>query len=141
MKQIVYIAGPYSPSNGMTMKRNTEFAERVGQLAQRKGLAPIVPHSSIYRGVYGNDLNDHERNAGIASTMSILELVARDPKSELWVIGDKIDGEIVLSTGTQMEVDRWEELRGKLKILTLDREGWQSFLDEANIPVTILGDL
>lgn len=132
MKSIVYIAGPYSPSNGLTMKANTHFAEQVGRFAQRKGLAPIVPHSSILAGVYGDDLDDHERNEGVASTMALLELVARDPKSELWVIADNVDGELVLSTGTQMEVDKWEELRGRTKIMILDRSGWSSFIIESN---------
>lgn len=134
MKQLVYIAGPYSPSNGMTMQENTVFAEKLGKLAQNRGLAPIVPHSSILRGVYGNDLDDHERNAGIASTMAILELVARDPKSELWVIADTgPEGQNVLSTGTQMEVDRWTELRGLTQVLVLDREHWIEFINHDNI--------
>ena len=132
MKHVVYIAGPYSPSNGLSMKSNTYFAEQVGRFAQKKGMAPIVPHSSILAGVYGDDLDDHERNEGVASTMSILELVARDPKSELWVIADNIDGELVLSTGTQMEVDRWEELKGRGSIMILDRSGWSSFIIETN---------
>jgi len=130
MKQIVYIAGPYRACDKRTEKQNTEFAELVGRMAQSRGLAPVVPHSSIYRGVYGDDSNPIERTQGSDSTLAILELVARDPTSELWVIGDDDgQGSLDISHGTQLEVDRWTELRGERHILFLDRKAWMEFVN------------
>ena len=43
MKPLVYIAGPFSPNNGKTMKENTFFAERLGKYAQELGYAEADP--------------------------------------------------------------------------------------------------
>ena len=104
MKTLVYIAGPFGPSNGMTMEENTFFAERVGKYAQELGYAPVVPHSSILRGVYGDDRAPAERVEGTLSTLALMMAIMDSPNSELWVITDEL-GE--MSEGTLEEYDIW----------------------------------
>ena len=104
MKTLVYIAGPFGPSNGMTMEENTFFAERVGKYAQELGYAPVVPHSSILRGVYGDDTVPQERVEGTLSTLALMMAIMESPNSELWVITDEL-GE--MSKGTLEEFDIW----------------------------------
>ena len=104
MKKLVYIAGPFGPANGMTMEENTFFAERVGKYAQELGYAPVVPHSSILRGVYGDDTDSEERVEGTLSTLALMCAVMDSEDSELWVITDEL-GE--MSEGTLEEFDIW----------------------------------
>ena len=104
MKPLVYIAGPFSPSNGKTMQENTFFAERLGKYAQELGYAPVVPHSSILRGVYGDDGDNQERVEGTLSTLALMCAVMDSKDSELWVITDEL-GE--MSEGTLEEYNIW----------------------------------
>ena len=105
MKTLVYIAGPFSPNNGITMEENTFFAERVGKYAQELGYAPVVPHSSILRGVYGDDGDPSERVEGTLSTLALMMAIMESPNSELWVITDEL-GE--MSEGTKEEYEIWQ---------------------------------
>ena len=105
MKTLVYIAGPFGPSNGNTMEENTFFAERVGKYAQELGYAPVVPHSSILRGVYGDDTMPKERVEGTLSTLALMMAIMESPNSELWVITDEL-GE--MSEGTLEEYNIWK---------------------------------
>ena len=104
MKPLVYIAGPFSPNNGKTMQENTFFAERVGKYAQELGYAPVVPHSSILRGVYGDDGDPSERVEGTLSTLALMCAVMDSKDSELWVITDELDE---MSEGTLEEFNIW----------------------------------
>ena len=104
MKPLVYIAGPFSPNNGKTMQENTFFAERVGKYAQELGYAPVVPHSSILRGVYGDDGDKQERVEGTLSTLALMCAVMDSEDSELWVITDELDE---MSEGTFEEFNIW----------------------------------
>jgi len=104
MKPLVYIAGPFSPNNGKTMQENTFFAERVGKYAQELGYAPVVPHSSILRGVYGDDGDPSERVEGTLSTLALMCAVLDSKDSELWVITDELDE---MSEGTFEEFNIW----------------------------------
>ena len=103
-KPVVYIAGPFA-SDPVT---NTENAVRVGSVATSVGLAPIIPHTTIISNAYGRDEEKCERDNGMMITLSILQMVALDPNSHLWVIQSE-DG--TLSQGTQLEYDLWNELR------------------------------
>ena len=105
MKKLVYIAGPFGPSNGITMEENTFFAERVGKYAQELGYAPVVPHSSILRGVYGDDAKPEERVEGTLSTLALMMAIMDSKDSELWVITDEL-GE--MSEGTKEEYEIWQ---------------------------------
>ena len=80
------------------MEENTFFAERVGKYAQELGYAPVVPHSSILRGVYGDDTVPQERVEGTLSTLALMMAIMDSPNSELWVITDEL-GE--MSEGTK----------------------------------------
>ena len=95
-KILVYIAGPFSGNH----KENTDNAIMVGKIATKKGYAPVVPHTTILSGAYGDDDNIEERNNGINITLSILENVCNSENSELWIISS--DG-VNLSTGTNLE--------------------------------------
>jgi len=120
MKKLVYIAGPFSPSNGKTMKENTEFAERVGRYAQALGYAPVVPHSSILRQVYGDDALEHDRIEGTLSTLTLMMAIMDSPESELWVISDGLNE---LSSGTQEEYNIWLQNREESSITI--KKDWQ----------------
>ena len=60
MKNIVYIAGPFRSYKNISEEENANRAESVGALCQKLGNAPIVPHSSILRGVYGDESIEEE---------------------------------------------------------------------------------
>ena len=122
MKTLVYIAGPFGPGNGMTMEENTFFAERVGKYAQELGYAPVVPHSSILRGVYGDDTKPEERVEGTLSTLSLMMAVMESPRSELWVITDELGG---MSEGTKEEYDIWYSNRGSPSIRIAKAQEWK----------------
>lgn len=100
----VYIAGAF----GGNPTHNTQIAIQVGKVAQGKGFAPFVPHTSILEGVYGCENIPQERNNGMVSTLSLLVAFAQQPFAHLWVI-EKPDG--TRSQGTQMEYEVWCQIR------------------------------
>ena len=122
MKTLVYIAGPFGPNNGMTMEENTFFAERVGKYAQELGYAPVVPHSSILRGVYGDDNNPKERVEGTLSTLALMMAIMESPNSELWVITDEL-GE--MSEGTLEEYNIWRFNNSDSNIRVAKAQEWK----------------
>lgn len=103
-KKLVYIAGPFSGNH----EKNTENAILVGKLAAQLGYAPVVPHTTILSGAYGNDDIKEERDNGIEITLSILASVCNTNNSELWIISSENGG---LSKGTQLEFDLWIKLK------------------------------
>ena len=122
MKTLVYIAGPFGPGNGITMEENTFFAERVGKYAQELGYAPVVPHSSILRGVYGDDTKTEERVEGTLSTLALMMAIMESPNSELWVITDEL-GE--MSEGTKEEYDIWRFNNPDSSIIVATAQEWK----------------
>jgi hypothetical protein len=103
-KTLVYIAGPFSGNHD----KNTENAILVGKLATQLGYAPVVPHTTILSGAYGNDDIKEERDNGIEITLSILATVCNSENSELWIISST-SGE--LSKGTKLELELWKKLK------------------------------
>lgn len=100
----LYVAGCF----GSDPTNNTQIAIQVGKVAQKKGFAPFVPHTSILSGVYGCDDIPQERTDGMVSTLSLLASFAKQPTAHLWVI-EKKDG--TRSQGTQMEFEVWCQIR------------------------------
>ena len=125
MKPLVYIAGPFSPNNGKTMQENTFFAERVGKYAQSLGYAPVVPHSSILRGVYGDDGDNQERVEGTLSTLALMCAVLDSKDSELWVITDEL-GE--MSEGTLEEFNIWSSNNPEATIRVQRAVEWERII-------------
>lgn len=99
-KNVVYIAGPFASDP----QENTDNAIKLGRIATYKGYAPIIPHTTIISGAYGRDEIPQEREDGMLVTLSILNMIAQDPKSQLWLIESE-DGS--LSSGTQLEWELW----------------------------------
>lgn len=104
IKSVVYVAGPFASSP----KQNTENAVKVGKIATDMGFAPLVPHTTILSGSYGDDDVPHERERGMVVTLSLLAMVARKRDGRLWIIESE-DGS--LSKGTQLEYDLWVSIR------------------------------
>jgi len=127
MKPLVYIAGPFSPNNGKTMQENTFFAERLGKYAQELGYAPVVPHSSILRGVYGDDGDNQERVEGTLSTLALMCAVLDSKDSELWVITDEL-GE--MSEGTLEEFNIWRFNNPEATIRVQRAVEWERIIRE-----------
>jgi hypothetical protein len=127
MKKLVYVAGPFSPSNGKEMEKNTEFAERVGRYAQSLGYAPVVPHSSILRQVYGDDSIKQDRLEGTLSTLAVMMAVMDTEDSELWVIKNE-DGK--MSEGTYEEWSIWMENRGSRSMRLLEASLWEKEMEK-----------
>lgn len=127
MKKLVYVAGPFSPSNGKEMDKNTEFAERVGRYAQSLGYAPVVPHSSILRQVYGDDSIKQDRLEGTLSTLAVMMAVMDTEDSELWVIKNE-DGK--MSEGTYEEWSIWMENRGSRSMRLLEASLWEKEMEK-----------
>ena len=127
MKKLVYVAGPFSPSNGREMEKNTEFAERVGRYAQSLGYAPVVPHSSILRQVYGDDSIKQDRLEGTLSTLAVMMAVMDTEDSELWVIKNE-DGK--MSEGTYEEWSIWMENRGSRSMRLLEASLWEKEMEK-----------
>lgn len=121
-KPVVYIAGPFASDPVI----NTENAVKVGSIATSVGLAPIIPHTTIISNAYGRDEEKCERDNGMMITLSILQMVALDPNSHLWVIQSE-DG--TLSQGTQLEYNLWNELRkdyDNMNVLVRTYRDWLS---------------
>ena len=97
--KVVYVAGPYAGDE----QHNTEQACRLGRLAVLQGFAPIVPHSSILMGAYGDDRVEGERLKGMEATLQILRMVAATG-GELWIFG--------MSPGTKAELVEWRKVAG-----------------------------
>ena len=89
MRKVIYIAGPFRSYKNFSEKENKERAENIGKFCQMLGFAPIVPHTSIFNGVYGNESIKKERESGVESTLAITEFIAKDENSEIWVIANK----------------------------------------------------
>lgn len=113
MRSIVYVAGPFRSYKNISEEENRIRAEKVGKLCQKLGSAPIVPHSSIFNGVYGDEAIEEEREAGIETTLEITEFIAKDKDSEIWVIANKRfrSGSVKLSEGTAQEVALWTSIK------------------------------
>lgn len=101
----MYIAGPYAAPTVAETCRNINRACYVGRIALARGLAPMVVHAMIPH-LFGLTETPATRQAGIAWSMALLELVARED-GKLWVI-ELDDGS--LSPGTRAEVIAWERL-------------------------------
>ena len=116
MRNIVYVAGPFRSYKNISEEENRNRAEKVGRFCQKLGGAPIVPHSSIFNGVYGDESIEEEREAGIETTLEITEFVAKDKDSEIWVIANRRfrSGSVKLSEGTKQEVALWTNTKQKL---------------------------
>jgi hypothetical protein len=93
---LVYVAGPFAPTpqelarapgaGRQVHARNTRRAEALGRYATQQGYAPFVPHSSILRGVYGNDNSPDDRERGLRVVGSIAQALGATPRSEFWCI-------------------------------------------------------
>lgn len=105
MRSVVYIAGPFRADKNLTENYNVEFAESLGVYCQKIGKAPIVPHTLIKKGIYGDDSIEEERICGVESTIAITELIAKSHDSEIWII-KKEDN--TLSEGTLHELECWK---------------------------------
>ena len=103
----VYIAGPFASDP----QRNTDKAVKLGRIAKECGLAPLIPHTTILSGAYGDDGVLQERESGMLVTLSLLAMVADKSSGQLWIIENK-DG--TLSSGTQLEYDLWLSIRQML---------------------------
>lgn len=118
----VYIAGAF----GSDPDGNTDRAVAVGRVAQSRGFAPFVPHTSILAGVYGKDEILEERNNGMVSTLSLVIAFAQQPFAFLWLIESH---EGFLSQGTQMEFDVWGEVRRGLNLpLNVERHQYEDWI-------------
>lgn len=107
-RSLCYVAAPFGAPTTELRRLNTERAEFVGRLAMLEGLAPVVVHSGIMHGVYGDDTNEEERAAGMEATERILILIARDPTSVIWFLR-RDDG--TLSPGCIAELATWRKVR------------------------------
>ena len=107
IKPIVYIAGPFASDP----QGNTDKAIKLGKIAKDYDLAPLIPHTTILSGAYGDDDVPHERESGMIVTLSLLVMVAEKIDGKLWIIQNK-DG--TLSKGTQLEYDLWCDIRKML---------------------------
>ena len=108
VKPVVYIAGPFASAP----EENTEKAIKLGKVATSLNFAPLVPHTTILSGAYGDDEVIQERENGMVVTLSLLLMVARTNDGHLWVIESE-DG--TLSKGTQLEYDLWCSIRRLLQ--------------------------
>lgn len=121
----IYIAAPFNAPTPEGWERNTRRAEALGTLAMRAGFAPIVVHSSILRGVYGQDSDPGQRAIGAAVTRDLCILVAQS-LGDLWVL-TRDDGSF--STSVAGEVDAFKAVDGGGALLVRDWEGWRQHFE------------
>jgi len=95
----VYIAAPYTADTAEELAWNVARAALLGRVALSEGLCPIVVHPSIAAGVYGDDADPAERQAGINCSLQLLDLV-KGAGGWLWVLAGE-------SSGVRAEVARW----------------------------------
>ena len=106
----VYIAAPYGAPTGELMRLNTQRAELLGRLAMLEGLTPVVVHSGILAGIFGDDTKPEQRADGLEATLVILHLVASREDGRFWLL-TRDDG--VISDGAASEWSQWGVHRGE----------------------------
>lgn len=62
-------------------------------------------HPGVQAGAYGSDEDPDERARGLAAALCLVELVARHPEGQLWIILRE-EGSL-LSPGCSAELDRY----------------------------------
>jgi len=106
----VYVAAPYGDPDPQVRDLNADRAELIARLAAREGLAPLVVHSMIHRGVLGDDSDPAQRAAGIGVSLSLLAVIRASVHGQLWVLL-RDDGE--RTDGVLKEIRLWERGTGR----------------------------
>lgn len=112
--KFAYIIGPYG-QNALfkrSEQQNTKVAEYLAQKAFAQGYTPIVPHSMIHAGIFGDDSNPAERSKGERATLAIMSSFMKQKNVELWVIADYYYSAWFYSPGTKKELSLWCKKRG-----------------------------
>lgn len=120
----VYIAAPYRADSPAQRDRNVERAELLARLAIAEGLAPVIVHSSVVRGAFGDDNSPAERAAGLDVAASLVRTVAHRPDGRMWVL---LDDTGAMTDGVRIEVSIWRGL-GHLAARAIARRGtWDAW--------------
>jgi len=115
-RPLLYVAATYGDPSPIIRRWHTERAALLGRLAQACGYAPIVVHTSIEAGVYGDDGDADQRAAGMASTLAICDAVARSQSSAVWALlrdddtaseGTTNEATIAVSARTLLIIKAW----------------------------------
>jgi hypothetical protein len=121
-RQLVYVIAPYGADSDAERELNTQRAEAICRLAQRRGFAPICVHSAIHRGAYGDDSDEADRAAGLATDCAILRAVWA-VGGHCWVLA--LDDR-TLSAGSAVEARLWRGLRNAAGPLVRTWAEWRS---------------
>jgi len=111
----VFIAGPYRGNPEVNTKRVLEYARTLP-----KDIIPIIPHPLILAGVFGDDDDPVQREAGIERTWEMMRIVACTPGGRLHILVR--NG--VMSEGCAQEYREWMRLAPWAPPVLVD---WDSF--------------
>jgi len=117
-RPLLYVAGPYSDPSETIRAWHTDRAALLGKLALACGYAPIVVHTSIAAGVYGDDSDADQRAAGMASTLAICAAVVADV-GPVWAL---LRDDRTMSDGTAAE---WAMMRGPADHQAMEWSEWR----------------
>jgi hypothetical protein len=81
----VYIAAPFAARHTTSVVENIRRACTMARLAFQAGLVPVLVHLDVDRGIYGQDEDATEREAGLAATRDIAGIVGKAGGS-LWIL-------------------------------------------------------
>jgi len=99
MSRLVYVCAPYGATTHEERERNVARALGVAQVLAREGWCPVCLHPAIHAGVYGDDSDPAQREAGLRVAVRTVEEVVRGQGLVAVLLRD--DGE--MSPGTAME--------------------------------------
>ena len=133
MRDLCYIAAPFAPGRGRGVQENVRRANKLAAHAVTEGYAPVVVHSAIQDGVYGDDANPVHRDRGLEICRALVTAVG-DTDGEFWILADS-DGEAtVISAGVRAELEAYAEtasiaLPQTVRVWAINEAGPQSVLD------------
>jgi len=77
VSRLVYVCAPYGAPTHEEREVNVARALGVAQVLAREGWCPVCLHPAIHAGVYGDDSDPAQREAGLAVAVRTVEDVVR----------------------------------------------------------------
>ena len=117
-----YVAAPFGAPTRFEQEANTCRAEYVGEIMRDRGFRPVVVHTAILAGAFGDDNDPAARARGLAATVEIM----RDVLARGGVLVVLLRDDCTMSAGVLAEVTEARRVVPDLQILAMTTHGWRT---------------
>lgn len=117
-----YVAAPFGAPTRFEQEVNTRRAEYVGEIMAARGFRPVVVHTAILAGAFGDDNDPEARARGLAATVDIMRGVLARGGIVVVLLKD----DCTMSAGVQAEVTEARRMEPGLPIMAMTLHGWDA---------------